>query len=31
VREYDPQFNNETEKLWRKFMQPAIEYMKSQY
>ena len=31
VREYDPKFNNEIEQLWRNFMQPAIEFMKSQY
>lgn len=31
VRKHDPQFNTETEQLWRNFMQPAIEFMKSQY
>jgi hemoglobin-like flavoprotein len=31
VREYDPQFDDEIEQLWRNFMQPAIEYMKSRY
>lgn len=31
VREYDPKFNSDIEQIWRNFMQPAIEYMKSRY
>ena len=31
VSEFDPQFNNEVEQAWRRFMQPAIEFMMSRY
>lgn len=31
VREHDPKYSDEIERVWRSFMQPAIDYMKSRY
>ncbi len=31
VREFDPLFNEETERAWRNIMRPGIEFMKSRY
>ena len=31
VSEFDPRFDNDIEQVWRRFMQPAIEFMMSRY
>ena len=31
VSKYDPNYNREVEQIWRNFMRPAIDYMKSRY
>ena len=31
VKEFDPQFDLETETAWRRVLQPGIEFMKSRY
>ena len=31
VREFDPKFDDGVERVWREFLQPAIEYMKAKY
>lgn len=31
VKEFDPLFNAEIEKIWRSFMKQGIEFMKSRY
>ncbi|ARN74737.1 globin [Oceanicoccus sagamiensis] len=31
VSEFDPQFDHHIEQVWRRFMQPAIEFMSSRY